>query len=163
MVRGAKHVAQNKVWPAGGDLGHDAIDVGIADGQAPLAYDFTTRLHDDFAGKAVHLPAPDIVRSGQIDAPPIRRQHVLEERQKVLVRAGARIDHIRIGLEAFIRANVPKQRVMLLDNGNDVLAGLRRHRADHVPASIFKKHFPSKFDVTLARTARIAEDRLDRD
>ena len=88
---------------------------------------------------------------------------MLEERQQMLVRAGAGIDHIRVGLEAFIGANVPEQRVVLLDDGNDVLARLRRHRADHVPAPVLLEHFPGEFDVTLARTARISEDRLDRD
>ena len=88
---------------------------------------------------------------------------MLEEREQVLVRTGSRIDHIRVGLEAFIGANVPKQRVVLLDDGNDVLARLGGYCADHVPAPVLLEHFPSQLDVTLARTARISEDRLDRD
>ena len=161
VIRGAEHIAENEVRPARDDLRDDAVDIGIADRKAPLAYNLAARLRNDLAGKAVHLPAPDIVCSGEIDASPVDRQHVLEEREQVLVRAGPRIDHIRVGLEAFIGANVPKQRVVLLDDGNDVLARLRRHRADHVPASVLEEHFPSQLDVTLARTARIAEDRLD--
>jgi hypothetical protein len=86
-----------------------------------------------------------------------------KKRQEVLVRTGARVDHIWIGLEAFIGANVPKQGVVLLDDGNDVLARLRGHCADHVPAPILLEHFPGEFDVTLARAGGISEDRLDRD
>ncbi len=139
------------------------IDVGVADGKATLADDLAARLGDDLAREAVHLPAPDIVRSGQIDAPPVGRQHVLEERQEVLVRTGARVDHVRVGLEAFVGANVPEQGVVLLDDGNDVLARLRGHRADHVPAPVLLEHLPGQFDVELARSGRISEDRLDRD
>ena len=139
------------------------LDVRVTDGEATFADDLAARLRDDLACEAVHLPAPDIIRSGQIDAPPIGRQHVFEERQKVLVRTGARIDHIRIGLEALVGANVPEQGVVLLDDGDDVLPRLRRHRADHVPAPVLLKHPPGQFDIKLARAGGIAGDRLNHD
>ncbi len=163
MVRGPEHIAENEVRSACGDLGDDALDVRITDGQATFADDLAARLCHDLAREAVHLPAPDIVCAGQIDAPPVGRQHVLEKRQEVLVRTGARVDHIRIGLEAFIGANVPELGVVLLDDGNDVLARLRRHRADHVPAPVLLEHLSRQFDITLARAGGISEDRLDRD
>ena len=81
VLRLADEVIQDEIRPRGADFLDHPANVGRSDGQVAFAQNLAARLGDDLAGKAVHLPAPDIVRPGQITALAVLAEGPAQKRQ----------------------------------------------------------------------------------
>ncbi len=92
-------------------------------------------LQQELAGKPVRFPSPNVIGSDDIATMAEPWHHVVEHRE-VLIETRAGIDDGFVGLETFIVTDIPEQRIMFLDEGDDLLARRRGDCANNVPAAV---------------------------
>src|SRR5471032_2068805 len=81
----------------------------------------------------------------------------------MLIGAGAGVDDVFVGLESFVRADIPKLSVVLFDDRDDVFARLRSDRADDMPAPFLAHHRARHRHVAVGAAGGVAKNRRDRE
>ena len=117
--------------PSKSSLAHRDVALG--------QHDAAGRQHG-LAHDLVVLPGPDVVRAEAIGAGAVVAQQVLGQRNDVLVGRGTRVDDVVAALEALIVRRIPEQAVMLLEEGQDLLAGRGGVAADDVDEALLGQH-----------------------
>ena len=131
--RGADQRIEDEVGPSHPDFLDHPPDFQRSDRQIALAQHRAARRPDRLTRKAVHLPAPDVIRSGQIGPPSVDRHRPVQQRQKMLVRASMGVDHMIRRLEPLVGHGIPQRPAGLFQRGDHFLAAPGRDAADDMP------------------------------
>ena len=161
IARRANEIVQNEARALFRDVGDNALDGGFLERQIAFAEHGAAGIGDKFTRQPVHFPAPDIVRPHEIGAGAVAGDKMFEEGDQVLVRTAADIDDVLIGLEAFIRAHVPQEAVVFLDQRQHFLARGGGNGADDVSAAAVADQAARTFQIGGEIGVGIEKDRLD--